>query len=406
MTWNIDIQRGQSYMDRWEQRFLSELVQLDTNSDEGRNYIECAAVLKRYCEESGLHVEVLDSQYENRPHPNIVATLNAGAKTTVLLCTHYDVVPAGDIDAWRHPPFDLTVEGDRVYGRGVSDDKGAIVASVSAARELLRRRSSRINLKILISPNEERGGGGGIDYLINGPPKIRGDFAIVVDSSPDYVSIGASGVLAGTITVQGKQGHAGYPFKFNNAIHLSVPLLNILLDYIDVRTKVVSTVPAPPGSPQKNLWGRFSITVFRAGSRTNIIPGKAEISFDCRLIPEESPDDVSKNLQDFFEAAKAESGVEADIVFTTKSKGWSTDPHHPFVTRFHNAVERAAGSSIPIAADLGGNDGNFFTEVGIPTVCLGTIAEDCNFHGVDEFLRMSDFKRVRDTIINFAEAGL
>ncbi len=392
-------------MNEWEKSFLRELVQLDTNSDEGKNYTECAAVLKRYCEEAGLHVEVFDSRYNGRPHPNVVAELDGGAKRTVLLCTHYDVVPAGDISAWKYPPFDLTVKGDCVYGRGVSDDKGAIVASVSAAKKLLRE-PSKVNLKILMSPNEEIGGTGGIDYLINGAPKIRGDFAVVVDSSPNYVSIGASGVLAGTITVHGTQGHAGYPFKFNNAIHMSIPLLNVLLDYIDVRTKVVSVAPAPPGSPQRSLWGRFSITMFKAGSKTNIIPGKAEISFDCRLIPEESPEEVSKHFKDFLKMAESETGVATEITFTTKSSGWMTDPEHPYVVAFHRAVEKAAGGEIPIAADLGGNDGDFFIKVGIPTVCLGPIAEDCNFHGIDEFLRLHDYERVKASIVNLGEMGL
>jgi len=392
-------------MDKWEESFLREIVELDTNSDEKKNYIECAEVVKKYCEEAGLLVEVFDSNHDGVSQPNIVATLDAGAKETALLCTHYDVVPAGDIESWKKPPFKFTIEKGKAFGRGVSDNKGNIVACVSAAKELIKKGTSKINWKILISPNEEIGGAWGIDYLINGKPRIRGDFGIVVDSGPEYVSIGASGVVSGTITVRGSQGHAGYPFAYANAIHLSIPLLNVMLDYVDVRRKVESEFPAPPGTPHQNLWGRFSMTMFESGSKSNVIPGKAEITFDCRLIPEEDPEEVKKSIEEFLENAKEETGVEASIEFKMNVHGWSSDPENEFIRRFHEAVKKAVDPTIPIAADLGGNDGHFFTEVGIPTACYGTLRDDNNYHGLDEFMHLSDFESVKDALIAFSEKG-
>ncbi len=390
-------------MDQWEKDFLHDIVRFDTNSDEKKNYLECSKEIERYCKEAGLEVEIFDSEHDGKPQPNVVASLNVGAKKTVLLCTHYDVVPAGDVEEWKYPPFDTTIKGDKVYGRGVTDNKGNIVASVAAAKELISKGSSKVNLKILISPNEEIGGVWGIDYLMNGPPKIRGDFALVIDSSPTYVSIGASGVVSGTMTVHGEQGHAGYPFKFANAIHLSIPLLQVMLDYVDVRRKVESKYPAPAGSPHQTLWGRFSMTIFDAGSKTNTIPGKARISFDCRTIPEESAEGVAKNLTEFFEKAKVETGVEASIEFITKHGGWGSDPNNDFIKSFHTAVNEVAGTEIPISADLGGNDGSYFTTHGIPTACFGTIADDSNFHGIDEWLSIKDYEKVKNAIIRFAE---
>jgi acetylornithine deacetylase/succinyl-diaminopimelate desuccinylase family protein len=392
-------------MDKWEESFLRELVELDTNSDEKKNYTECAEVIRKYCEEAGLSVDVFDSKHDDIPQPNIVATLDVGAKETALLCTHYDVVPAGDAESWKKPPFKLTIEKGKAFGRGVSDNKGNIVACVSAAKELIKKGTAKINWKILISPNEEIGGAWGIDYLINGKPKIRGDFGIVVDSGPEYVSIGASGVVSGTITVRGSQGHAGYPFAYANAIHLSVPLLNVMLDYVDIRRKVESQLPAPPGTPHQNLWGRFSMTMFESGSKSNVIPGKADITFDCRLVPEENPEEVKKSIAEFLEKAKEETGVEASIEFKMNVHGWSSDPENEFIKRFHEAVKESVDPNIPIAADLGGNDGHFFTEVGIPTACFGTLRDDNNYHGLDEFMHLADFESVKGALIAFAEKG-
>jgi succinyl-diaminopimelate desuccinylase len=390
-------------MDKWEENFLREIVELDTNSDEKKNYAVCAGIIKKYCEEAGLHVEIFDSMHDGIPQPNVVATMDVGAKTTVLLCTHYDVVPPGDVEDWKFPPFELTIQKDKAFGRGVSDNKGNIVAAVSAAKELIKKRSSKVNWKILISPNEEIGGEYGIDYLMNGPPKIRGDFGLVVDSGPEYVSIGASGVIAGTITVHGTQGHAGYPFKFANAIHLSVPLMQVMLDYVDIRRKVESEFPAPPGSPHQTLWGRFSMTVYQAGSKTNTIPGKAEISFDCRTVPEEDVETVAKDIEEFFAKAKEETCVEATLTFKTKHAGWGSDRENKFIKAFHAAVHEAVNPEIPISADLGGNDGHYFTSHGIPTACFGTLRDDNNYHGLDEFMHLEDYEIVKKALIHFAE---
>ena len=390
-------------MDKWEENFLREIVELDTNSDEKKNYQECSEVIKRYCEEAGLKVEIFDSKHDGISQPNVVATMDAGSKTTVLLCTHYDVVPPGDVEDWTYPPFKLTIKGGKAYGRGVSDNKGNIVAAVSAARELISKSKPRVNYKILISPNEEIGGTWGIDYLMNGPPKIRGDFGIVVDSGPEYVSIGASGIIAGTMTIHGAQGHAGYPFKFANAIHLSIPVMQSMLDYADKRRKVESQLPAPLGSPHQSLWGRFSMTVYHAGSKTNTIPGKAEISFDCRTIPEEDVEEVAKDIETFFESVKAETFVDASLSFITKHSGWSSDPENDYVKTFHSVVQSILGPDISIAADLGGNDGYYFIAHGIPTVCFGTLRDDNNYHGLDEFMHLEDFESVKKVLIDFAE---
>jgi acetylornithine deacetylase/succinyl-diaminopimelate desuccinylase-like protein len=56
-----------------------------------------------------------------------------------------------------------------------------------------------------------------------------------------------------------------------------------------------------------------------------------------------------------------------------------------------------------LAADLGGNDGHYFVKVGIPTACFGTIADDTNFHGIDEFMRIGDYEKVKKSLICFAE---
>lgn len=74
--------------------------------------------------------------------------------------SHYDVVNAGAPHAWDHDPFQLTGFNGYLYGRGVSDNKGPVLAVACAASEMLARRSLDIDLVLLIEGEEEAGSGG------------------------------------------------------------------------------------------------------------------------------------------------------------------------------------------------------------------------------------------------------
>jgi succinyl-diaminopimelate desuccinylase len=68
-------------------------------------------------------------------------------------------------------------------------------------------------------------------------------------------------------------------------------------------------------------------------------------------------------------------------------------------------IKKTVGKSLPFAAELGGNDGSFFAENGIPVVCYGTIGTDTNYHGIDEFVYLEDMKNTRDLIINIGKVA-
>jgi len=91
---------------------LPKLVELDTNSDSKSNYSECVDLIVRKARNLGFPVEVYNAEAEDRkPRLNVVIELDAEAKQTLLLATHYDVVGAGE--GWKHPPFKLTIEGGK-----------------------------------------------------------------------------------------------------------------------------------------------------------------------------------------------------------------------------------------------------------------------------------------------------
>jgi len=379
---------------------LSRLVEINSDSNLKTGYVECANLIRREVEAMGLKAEVYDSAElaaDRKPRPNVVARLDVGAEETVLFATHYDVVPAGP--GWRHEPFKLTIERDKAFGRGAADDKGAIVSVIGALRQLKTMRPGA-NVVFLASPDEEVGGELGLGYLVN-HVKVRGDAGIVVDSSPSVVSIGASGLLWGKITVKGKQGHAAYPHIAENAIEKAIPFLGEISRYAKIRERVRSKIMSPPGSPHKRIWGRFSLTMLNAGAKENIIPGECEARFDLRVCPDENYEAAKKDFARYFEKVRSACKVDASLEYTRQyPSNYFTDPKHPLVRQFCRAAQEALGQEIPVAGELGGNDGRYFAGVGIPVVCFGPLREECHFHGVDELVYLSDIQLVSKTLVN------
>jgi succinyl-diaminopimelate desuccinylase len=391
----------------YEVDLLSRLVSLDTDSNEKRNYQECSQLLLNEAKKLGLGAQIFDGKVvlkgDSRPRPNVVIDLNKNSSTTLLLVTHYDVVPPGE--GWTHNPFKLTVEDGKAYGRGASDDKGGVVTCFGALAKLKDDELTDINVKLIVTCDEEVGGEGGIEYLTD-VIKIRGDAALIVDSGPEYVSCGASGVIWGKITVRGKQGHAGYPHKAVNAIDEALKIVSSLQQYKKKLTaEKISKLPAPPDSPKKNVWRRLSVTMIHAGDKENIIPGECDVRFDLRTLPDEDIEKVRLSTESFIKREARKKGVDIDYNVIHEMPGYYTNPTHPLIRSLNEATKKVEGEQLQVAADLGGNDGTYLAKVNVPVACFGPLREGTNYHGVDEFVYLKDISLVRNVLVNLCRGA-
>jgi succinyl-diaminopimelate desuccinylase len=387
----------------YEISILSKIVEVDTESVSKKGYEKCAAIIVNEARRNGFDAEIIDGEkgaHDGLSRPNVIVTLDAGSDVTLLLESHFDIVPPGP--NWTYPPFKLTVKDDKAYGRGTSDNKAAIAAALGAMKQL-RKEKLDINVKLLAGVDEEIGGEFGADYVMS-TYGLKGDAALILDSSSDRLYLGASGVMWGKITIEGKQGHAGSPFRATNAIDEAIKLLAALEPYKKAVEKKESILEAPPDAPRRHVWGRFTPTMIKAGEKENVIPGTCEIRFDRRLLPEESVKDAEKELNTYFKEALDKTGCRASLELTNKQAGYHTPKELTFVQTVAKSITKTIGRSLPFAGELGGNDGGFFAKHGIPVVCYGPIRADTRYHGIDEFVYLEDIRYARDLVVNLGRA--
>ncbi len=379
------------------------MVEIDTDAVTKKGYDECASIIAEEARDNSLDVEIIDGERvakDGLPRPNVIVTLDTGSDVTLLVESHFDIVPPGP--NWSYPPFGLTIKDGKAYGRGTADNKSGIAAAMGALLLLRKEKNLDINLKLIAGVDEEIGGEYGVDYVLS-DYGLKGDAGLVVDAGPERLYLGASGIIWGKVTVEGKQGHAGYPFKAKNAIEEAVKLVSELEDYRNVVERRESSLKAPPDAPREFVWGRFTITMIKGGEKENVIPGTCEIRFDRRLLPEESVEEAEKELKDFFARSLEKAACKASLETIHKLPGYYTPKDHIFVRTVAENIEKTLGECPAFAGELGGNDGSFFAKNGIPVVCFGTIRADTSYHGVNEFVYLDDLKNVRDVLVNLGK---
>ena len=118
-------------------------------------------------------------------HPLVYGeSLQAPGKPTVLFYGHYDVQPAEPLDLWTSPPFEPTIRGGNLFGRGTADDKGQVHIHIRALDALHQTAGKLpINIKVLIEGEEEVGSESLWDYVQQNKAKLKADALVVSDTS-------------------------------------------------------------------------------------------------------------------------------------------------------------------------------------------------------------------------------
>lgn len=373
---------------------LAKLVSFPTDSSKKTQYAECAEYIASQTKKLGMRTKILKFKgSDGKPRPNVFASLDAGAKETVLFLSHFDVVPA---NGWKANPFMLKKTANRLYGRGAADDKAAIASFICAMQEMKKEKQKpKPNVKFLCVCDEEVGGAEGIGLVVKKYPELlRSDFCVTLDGNLDYISHSCCGMVRGTITIHGKGIHSAYDFKTENILHKSFGFLKELSEYSAIRRKKRSFIDAPENPVSGKMFGRFNITILHAGSQHNIIPSSLEAGFDMRLLPEENATKAQKQTCRMIFALAKKHSLKITLSINNTSGYYSNNPKYEKIVR--QAVQKTMRKKLRFAAEFGGTDSRYISLLGIPAYNFSPGGHD--IHTNTEYITLEELQKTKEFI--------
>jgi acetylornithine deacetylase/succinyl-diaminopimelate desuccinylase-like protein len=413
---------------------LSQYVRIDSSHPVGRT-TETAAFLAAQLAADGIDARIYES-----PEPgkvNLLARLSAknSVGKALVLSHHMDVVQAIAAD-WTFDPYSGEVANGYVYGRGALDDKGMGVMELLAFKTLKRLgvELSR-DVILLCTCDEEIGSPMGAAWLIDHHFADL-DPAFVLDEGGNgrrgffsrgdafEITVNEKRMVRIRLVGRAEPGHASMPWT-EAATHRLVRAAHTLLEQPpedrdtppvaeQIRRlggEVARREIAAQRATRPLLHDTVSLTMLSGGYKINIIPERAEMSFDCRLLPDTDPKAFVSNVEQLIN----DPGVAVEVI------EWPDSPPvtAPWDTGLFEALEAACGIYCPDAVVtpsicVGGTDSRFFRKKGVPAYGLvpGMFTADDmkGFHGVDERLSVDNLslgtKIVYETALRAAAAAV
>lgn len=306
---------------------------------------------------------------------NLVATLGEGSDGLVL-AGHTDTVPY-DSEGWRHDPFSLTEEDNRLYGLGSSDMKSFLALAIEAARHL-RVHDLQRPLTLLATADEESSMSGARELARSGTP--LGRYAVIGEPTGLRPVRMHKGILMESIRLIGRSGHSSDPTLGNSALEGMHELLGELLQWrAELQSRYRNPFFAVP-MPTLNL-GHI-----HGGDNPNRICGQCELHLDLRPLPGLNPGQLREEL-------------ELRVAKVAERRGllWETESLFPGVPPMETASESpivrfAEGlSGRPAEAVAFATEAPFLNTLGMETLVWGP-GDIAQAHQPNEYLPIERIK--------------
>jgi succinyl-diaminopimelate desuccinylase len=384
---------------------LEALVRIPTFVPPGEHYGEIIDWLIPIFNDLGFtcdRIEMPTDIYETRQKSaelrgervNLLATKDYGAKESVDIYTHLDVVPAGE--GWSTPPFEPVIKDGRIYGRGVADSKGSVAALLTALRIMTEQGlESRYNIQVALTTDEEIGLYSGLCFFAD-DGLLKGDYLLCMDTNNEGVCVATNGVMNWEMKVHGRSCHSSMPFLGVNAVENAAVVIRELEALKKDVERRESKAPASPQMTEltgrKHIASVFNVTMINGGVKENLIPPSCTVRGDRRYIPEEAEEDVVKEFEAAVEAIKSKHGIALDLYPKPGFPPMFTDPDDEWVKRVQVAATDAFGVSKGVIGVQGGLDVAYVVQRTKQPVCSFSVGNwmESNAHGPDENVRLSD----------------
>ncbi len=328
---------------------------------------------------------------------NLYAVIGPADKPAVILSGHTDVVPV-EGQNWTKPPFALTREGGRLYGRGTADMKG-FVASAMAAAERAAKRSLAQPLALALSCDEEVGcmGVRPLIALLKEAP-VRPALVIVGEPTSLSVATGHKGKTSLHATFRGREAHSALaPLGFN-ALHLVADFIKAL----QARQRALEEHGIRDGDYD------VPYTTVHAGKLTggvalNIVPNRADLDFEVRALAEDDMDGIIAAIRADADAIVA-AADDADAAIEIETRSATSGLATPATSAAVDFVKRLTGANGTIKVAYATEGGLFADALQAPVVVCGP-GSMLQGHRPDEYITEDDLARC-DTMLDALTAKL
>ena len=418
---------------------LQTLIRQPSVSAKNEGIEECAKLVQTLLKNSGIHSELLRLKKGVAPIVYGEIKSKQNPKKTLMFYNHYDVQPADPFDLWEFPPFSATRKGNKIFGRGATDDKGELITRIKAVEAYLKTTGDvPCNIKFVIEGEEETGSAHIEDYLKKYKKKFSCDgviweFGYVDAKNRPIIGLGMKGLLFVELSIQEsiRDAHSSLAVLIKNPAWRLIEAVHTLRDsdgkilikdwYKDVLPfskkdlDIISKEPFDQNAFKKefgvksfvgNKKGLDAKKALVGGATCNIagfisgytgegaktvLPGNALVKIDFRLIPKMDP---KKQVMLLKKHLKSKGFPDVKIKVFHGEAAARTDSSEPFVSQVKEAADKSFGTSILNVSNAGTGPMYPFVDIlKAPCISVGSTYMFSRIHSPDEFARIDLLKK-------------
>jgi acetylornithine deacetylase/succinyl-diaminopimelate desuccinylase-like protein len=383
----------------------------------------------------------------------VVAERAGRSDRTLLFYNHYDVQPPEPLELWDSPPFEATRRGNLMFGRGISDDKGHVVARLHALDALLARDGELpCRVKFVIEGEEETSSVHLPGFVRQHRERLRADACVWEFGGVDHRDVpiqylGLRGICyvelsAETAKIDAHSGVGGSIFP-NAAWRVTWALAS--LKGPDERIRIPGWYDAvkPPTERDRAMMAalpdvadeyreRFGVREFLRGVKggaalriqevfeptcticgltsgyqgpgsKTVLPARATAKVDFRLVPEQTPERCLELLRAHLDA---QGFGDVKATYLGGEAPARTDPDHPFVKLVDDTAEPVYGTRMMMLPLIGGSGPNhaFVHDLGLPVCGAGLGHPDTRAHAPNENIRVDLYLKHARHVVRILEA--
>jgi acetylornithine deacetylase/succinyl-diaminopimelate desuccinylase-like protein len=432
---------------------LQTLIRQPSVSAKNEGIEECAKLVKKLLKKSGLKSEILRLKKGVAPIVYGEIKSKQNPTKTLMFYNHYDVQPAEPFDLWDYPPFSGTRKGNKIFGRGATDDKGELITRIKAVEAYLKTTGDvPCNIKFVIEGEEETGSAHIEKYLKKYKKKFSCDgviweFGYVDAKNRPIIGLGMKGLLFVELSIKESiiDAHSSLAVLIKNPAWRLIEAVTTLRDsngkilikdwYNEVTPfskkdlKLISKEPfdenvfkkefgiksfvgdkkgmdakkALAGGATCNIAG--FVSGYTGDGAKTVLPGEALVKIDFRLVPKMDP---KKQVMRLKKHLKSKGFSDVKIKVFHGEAAARTSSSEPFVAQVKEAADKSFGKSILSVSNAGTGPMYPFVEIlKAPCISIGSTYMFSRIHSPNEFARVDLLKKTTKCIClimkNFGE---